>query len=152
VGQLNKEQLDWITALGRAGVFGGGGKRKQVMVLTHHQGHELDGKVIDQLWKPLTDALGGGPDYWYWGHIHGAAVFKPIPTLDGRAVHARLVGHGGIPYQADGPKAPLVWTEQGNAGDPKIKNRSLNGFVLLHLDGPRLSEEFIGEDGSHRWP
>jgi hypothetical protein len=152
-GKLNQPQLDWIQALQSGGVFTNGTTRKGIIVLTHHQAIELDGTVDHQLWDPLTAALaplGGGPDYWYWGHLHAAAVFQPVPA-GGRPVRARLIGHGGIPYVADPTTAALEWSEEGNAGDPKIPQRSLNGFAVLHLDGPNLREELIAENGEVRW-
>jgi hypothetical protein len=70
-----------------------------------------------------------------------------------RAFSGRCLGHGGIPYTpftAD-EQRPYLWAEGGSANDTLEPGRALNGFHLLELDGPQLTERFIDEVGRQRW-
>jgi hypothetical protein len=108
------------------------------------------------LWGQIVQALEGGPDYWYWGHVHAGIAFKPVLT-GGRSLRARCVGHGGVPY-APFPAPETLgnaglgveWVETEKAGDPKEERRALNGFMLLSFDGPHVLEEFRDETGKVR--
>ena len=154
-GVLNAPQVDWLKALVAKGALKrADGTRKRVIVLSHHQGLELDGsKKSPDLWAQVTSALGTAPDYWYWGHLHGAAVFKPV-SANGISVCARLVGHGGVPYLSDPITPALDWTEGASPADLLTdagQSRSRNGFALLRLDGAKIVEELYDELGGRRW-
>jgi hypothetical protein len=154
-GALNPPQIDWIRALVARGTLQrADGSRKSVLALTHHQGFDADGKKQSPgLWDDVTSALGGGPDYWYWGHLHGVAVFRPVPA-NGVPLRARLVGHGGVPYVSDPMTPALEWTES-SADAELIKgdgpDRSRNGYAILRIDGRKISEELYDELGERRW-
>jgi len=127
-------------------------KGKKVIVLTHHNGLSEDGLTKTGLWQEVLSAFpqGSGPAYWYWGHIHAGAVYKPY----GPQVLCRCCGHGGIPWgQAamlkDSPN--VAWYENRSANDREIPERVLNGFTLLELDGPTLTEIFYDENGGIAW-
>jgi hypothetical protein len=156
-GVLHEAQVTWIKQLRAGGYFTRKDKsRKKVIVLTHHEGIDLSsGGFKDPLWGQVTGALEEGPDYWYWGHEHDVAIFRAVKS-GGADVRARLVGHGGIPYIADPKKGTWVeWTEDANGVgatiDPKIPQRSRNGFALLQIDGATLQEELWDERGERRW-
>jgi len=126
---------------------------RRVILFTHHPPIELDGtgppRDLEGEVLQLFGAHGlpGGPDYWAWGHIHGAVGYKK--TL-GRYT-GRLIGHGAIPYgDASGlAGSPAVaWYEASAAGDPQYPMRVRNGFLRLDLDGPIGTEAFVAEDGS----
>jgi hypothetical protein len=120
----------------------------KIIIVSHNEGFDLKGQQTNALWNQIKTAIGRAPDYWYWGHAHNAVVYKPY---DGCL--ARCIGHGAVPYgvASDLEGAPAVeWYEKGDAGDLQLP-RVLNGYLLLTLDGPSLSEKLIGEDGSTRW-
>ena len=49
-------------------------------MLTHHNGFELDGTKPNRLYNEVMSAFHGvkPPAYWYWGHKHAGAVYKPL--------------------------------------------------------------------------
>jgi hypothetical protein len=146
----NDPQVAWVKRLLASKVaFDPSGARKRCCVLTHHQGLETSGKE-SALYADVKSAMGGVPDLWYWGHIHGAAVYQPR-LVDGRPFHGRLIGHGGIPFVSDfqpagDAAAGIEWAERsvGNA-------TGTNGFAVLRLAGAKLSEEFYDERGALRY-
>ncbi len=123
---------------------------RKIVVVSHHEGLDLPGEQTNALWLQVRNALGGVPDYWYFGHAHNAVVYKTRP--DG--CRARCIGHGAVPYGVAKrlQDAPAVeWFETTNAADDDVPNRVLNGFACVTLDGASLTEALIGEDGSTRW-
>jgi hypothetical protein len=111
------------------------------------------------LWNQVLHATDGGPDYWYWGHVHAGYALAPFPIGGGRNLMARCVGHCGVPWLpfaaetglgADGFK--LDWAENRLANDVEEPARALNGFLVLRLGGDKLVEEFHDENGNLRWP
>jgi|GEM_PF-4314082 len=148
-GVLNDQQLQWLSALVKSDVARSGSGLKNVLVLTHHEGIEMDGKRTG-LFSQVTSALGEGPHRWYWGHVHSVAAFKPIDVV-GAQLRARLVGHGGVPYAPDPLTPAISWTENALADDPQIKSRARNGFALLRFTADGLEETFYDELGNVRW-
>ncbi len=122
---------------------------RRIVVLSHHEGADLKGQTPTALWHQVTTCLGRVPDAWYWGHAHNGVVYAP---LDGCRI--RCVGHGAIPY---GPASMLaglpsvLWSETVSAKDSETPTRVTNGYLRLTLDGARLTEELIAEDGAVRW-
>jgi len=131
-------------------------KGKKTIVLTHHNGLTEDGSTTTNLWSQVMSAFpeGNAPAYWYWGHVQAGVVYQPRPH--GAAnVLCRAIGHGGLPWGraselANNPN--VVWYEQRFAKDPDIPQRVLNGFAVLHLDGPNINEVFYDENGGVAWP
>jgi hypothetical protein len=128
-------------------------KGKKVIVLTHHNGLSEDGSTATNLWSQVMSAFadGAGPAYWYWGHVHAATVFKPYGPAN---VLSRCCGHGALPWGQSSDLAnsqQVEWYENRSAHDPDIPQRVLNGFAVLHLDGPRLQETFYDENGGIAW-
>jgi hypothetical protein len=154
-GNLNQVQIDWIRGVAANARASG----KKIIALTHHHGLDVSGVMVpnffDQMIDAFTvDAARRGPDYWYWGHVHGVLVFTPIQIPKQQVVlHPRCVGHGGVPYREFSSLAPetLEWWETQHAPEPESE-RLLNGFVLLTIKGDSLSEAFIDEFGHQRWP
>lgn len=139
-GYLNRGQIAWLQSLP---------KNKRVIVLSHHQGLELNGESHGSAYTQVVEGLGRAPDYWYWGHLHNAVVYAAQ-----QGFHGRCVGHGAIPYGRarvlDGNER-VDWYETGFADDPDIPLRVKNGFVHVELDGADINEQLIGEDGDVRW-
>lgn len=141
----NTPQTRWLSSLAAAI-----GSRK-VIVLSHHEPVPFDGSSTTTVYQQVTALLGRVPDYWYWGHLHNAIVYRDLPG----GFTGRCVGHGAIPYgDAKGlaANAKVAWYETQNADDPEYEQRVLCGFVELELDGPELRERLIGENGEQRWP
>jgi hypothetical protein len=126
---------------------------KKVIVLTHHNGLSEDGSTATNLWSQVMSAFadGAGPACWYWGHVHAAAVYKPFGPAN---VPTRCCGHGALPWGQASDLAgsqQVAWYENRSAHDPDIPQRVLNGFAVLHLDGPNLQETFYDENGGVAW-
>lgn len=126
---------------------------KKLILLTHHNGLDDSGSNPTALWNQVMNAYpaGGGPDYWYWGHIHAGAVYKPRGPAN---VRCRCCGHGALPWgQASNlAGSPNVeWYEHRPANDPDIRERVFNGFAVLKLDGPNIREVFYDENGGVAW-
>lgn len=159
-GNLDTMQLAWLRATATTARAAG----KRVIVLTHHHGIDLNPDPASKsitfqspLWDQVTQALDGGPDYWYWGHVHAAIGYAPIVINSGRSVRARCVGHGGVPYAPydaassyGNGSMSVEFTETESAEDPNEERRALNGFMLLTFDGSSLREEFRDENGNVR--
>ncbi|HMD97432.1 MAG TPA: metallophosphoesterase [Terriglobia bacterium] len=129
-------------------------KGKQVIVLTHHNGLTQDGSATTTVWSQVMSAFptGTGPDYWYWGHVHAGAVYQTTATTGN--VRCRVNGHGGLPWAlaSDLANPNVAWYEKRLAHDPDVPERVLNGFAVLYLDGPNLTEVFYDENGGVGWP
>lgn len=141
IGAINAEQEAFLREVG--------GKGKPVIVLSHHNPADLDGGGRNALWQQVAEPLQGNLRYWYWGHIHGGAVYR---ERDG--VACRLVGHGVIPWgnaRTLRESDQVAWYEHATP-EPASGVRVQNGFVLVTLDGSELREEFYGEDGRPHWP
>ena len=145
----NNAQLPFLRSLAQ--------KRKKVIVLTHHNGFDLAGFDPAKPLKLFTEVLGAfqgaaPPAYWYWGHVHAGAVYKPLKDYSG--VLCRCAGHAALPWGLSSElkaSSQVDWFERYNAGDPDDKLRVFNGCVLLELDGDNLSETFYDEKGRIAW-
>lgn len=144
-GDLDPVQIRFVeTHAARARAAG-----KRILVLTHHHPIDMEGAIVEPLCEKVTSAVGPGEITWYWGHIHGAAVFKPR-SVGGVTIRGRCVGHGGIPYGPLDLGATMEWTEREKAGDPEERRRALNGFAFLRIDGAGLEETLYDEKGRVR--
>jgi hypothetical protein len=126
---------------------------KKVIVLTHHNCLDDPGAHTNSLFDQVTNAFPGntGPAYWYYGHQHIAAVYKPMGTA---GVLCRCCGHGALPWGhasvlANSPN--VLWYENRSANDRDMPQRVLNGFAVLSLDGPKIQETFYDENGGVAW-
>ncbi|MGA8874679.1 MAG: hypothetical protein WB555_04060 [Candidatus Korobacteraceae bacterium] len=126
---------------------------QKVIILTHHNGLDETGATTNILFEQVMSGFpgGGGPAYWYWGHVHAAVVYKPqgpAQTL------CRCCGHGALPWgQASelAASATVEWYEHRSANDPDIPQRVFNGFAVLRLDGTSIQETFYDENGGVAW-
>jgi peptidoglycan hydrolase-like protein with peptidoglycan-binding domain len=130
---------------------------KKVIVLTHHNGLPEDGVQTSPPLRLFTEVLSAfagvpPPAYWYWGHKHMGAVYKPLAAQNGML--CRCVGHGALPWgfaSALKDSQKVEWFEQCNAKDPESPLRVYNGFVVLTFDGPNMTEAFYDETGRVAW-
>ena len=137
-------------------------RNKKTIILTHHNPIPVAGiggrlpQAGDEGFQLYSDVMGAfagqkAPAYWYYGHKHVGAAYKP---LVGNNLHCRCLGHSALPagLASDLTKSSnLDWFERCNAGDPDNKLRIYNGFVQLQLDGPTLTETFYDELGRIAW-
>jgi hypothetical protein len=128
-------------------------KGKKVLLLTHHNGLAQDGKSTTNLWSQVMSAFpaNAGPACWYWGHAHAGVVYKPQGPAN---VPCRCCGHSALPWghasELDA-NPNIEWYEHRSANDPDIPERVLNGFAVLYLDGPKITEVFYDENGGVAW-
>jgi hypothetical protein len=123
------------------------GQPKRLCLFSHHHALEPNGSETE-LFNEVRAALEGRiPDFWYWGHVHGAAAYE-VPYGEMR-FRGRLVAHGGVPYLSElDPKndaaAHIVWAERPHGDTP-----GPNGFAVLRL-GPdgSIVESFHDETGA----
>jgi hypothetical protein len=124
---------------------------RRVMLLTHHPPFDLTAMKRRGLDGEVAKLFAGsGPDYWAFGHIHGAARYAPQSA----PYRARLVGHGAIPFGAArelARNALAEWYETVSAKDPVYPERVTNGFLRLDFEGAECRESLVAEDGSVRW-
>jgi len=106
----------------------------------------------------VLHATDGGPDYWYWGHVHAGYALAPFPIGGGRSLMARCVGHCGVPWLPFGAESglgangfTLEWGENRKANDVEEPARAPNGFLVLRLSGNQIVEEFRDENGNLCW-
>jgi len=69
-------------------------------------------------------------------------------------MYGRCIGHGAIPYGVTSElkgNTQVQWSETLSADDPNYPLRVRNGYVKVRLDGPQISETFIGETGAVSW-
>lgn len=125
---------------------------KRLILLTHHNGLDETGSTTNTLWNQVMAAYpaGGGPSYWYWGHVHVGAVYRPQGPGD---TLCRCLGHGALPRgnPTELTKSNAVWYENRSANDPDIPQRILDGFVVLKLDAANIQETYYDENGVVAW-
>jgi hypothetical protein len=152
VGHLPEDdpQVAWLGRLLASDVARDAqGAQKKICLLTHHQALDVHGNTT-ALFDEVRLALGFAPELWYWGHIHGAAVYEPR-AVGPVAFRGRLIGHGGIPYISDfdpanDAQARVAWAERS------VQNTlGKNGFAVLRLAGAEIKEEFYDELGGQRY-
>jgi hypothetical protein len=131
-------------------------KGKKIILLTHHNGLAEDGSGKTELWAQVMSVFpsDAGPAHWYWGHMHAGVWYNG--QWNGTAeVKCRCCGHGALPCgraSSLSKSANIVWNEDRLAGDPDIPERVLNGFAVISLDGPAITENFYDENGGVAWP
>jgi hypothetical protein len=153
-------QLPWMATLTRAARQAG----RRVILLTHHAGVDVEPAgatvkvTVADIWNQVLHAMDGGPDYWYWGHVHAGYALAPFPIAGGRRLMARCVGHCGVPWLPFGAESglggngfTLEWGENRKANDVEEPARALNGFLVLRLRDDQIVEEFRDENGNLRW-
>jgi hypothetical protein len=153
-GHLDDRQLVWLKS-----VLDGAGQRG-VILLTHHDGFNLQaldsepqnpqptGIVWKPLWTQVINLVGSpfSPLRWYWAHVHCPVVYSN---------GCRCIGHGGVPYLP----FPGFYRDHGDENVRVLFTeteavsglRGANGFVVVRLDGPTITEQLVDERGLSRW-
>lgn len=133
-------------------------KGKKTIVVTHHNGISDNANGVpatNAFWDEMMGAFppASPPAYWYWGHVHTGVVYKQASN----GTQPRCLGHGAIPWGLSNElgtaqqKGNVLWFENRNANDPDIPVRVYNGFAMLELNGPNLTEKFYDETGNVAW-
>lgn len=130
-----------------------GNSTQQTILLSHHQpisafaAENTEGRPLTQDATKLFDAAGIQNVFgWFFGHEHQCTIYDDSQT----GYKARLIGNGCVPHapptatKPDQGCAPFTAMNHGkNAlGD------ALSGFVLLKLEGPTISIQYVNEDGT----
>ena len=136
---------------------------KKVIVMTHHNPIQVDGSLDKKkrvLWNQMVTAMNingrkNYPDYWYWGHVHAGIVYTKGCDLGKFNVKSRCSGHAAIPFskaftlkyaKKDGVVSYYANTLMKKTASktviPAQKNRMLNGWTMITLDGSEITEEF----------
>ena len=139
--------------------------RKPTVLLSHHQWFSAfgDGNYPTPA-AQLSQYLQNQQIVWLWGHEHRLALYYPYKSPDhGLTVHARCMGHGGMPNEMpdmvsypDGTVAQKVeyWDGAVNALPErfqKLKDGTLvskNGYVQMTIQGTQLTLEYLDFDGT----
>jgi len=127
---------------------------KSSIVLTHHQPfsayqpeHDNAARLRDDIGR-LDLAIQPTTIFaWFFGHEHRCTIYDDSFN----DFKARLIGNGCIPHLPQAPPdiAPSVPFKAINrAARPDGSGYAISGFVLLTLDGPKMTVEYINEDGS----
>lgn len=131
-----------------------------VILLTHHNGLSLDGQHQEDLWAQVASviknySINNLNIYWYWGHEHAAAVYKP-QTMNGNNIFPRVCGHGSIPWgvatdlSTNNPGSQVQWAETATNG-PGQNYFVTNGYATLKLNGASIVETFYDQQGNVSW-
>ncbi|WP_158822820.1 metallophosphoesterase [Granulicella sp. S156] len=131
-----------------------GNTAQQTILMSHHQPFSAfsqensDGKPLKQDAENFFTAAGVASVWaWFFGHEHRCTIYDD--SLSG--YRARLIGNGCIPHSppnpANLPDAGCQGFKLMNAGT-NANGDALSGFVLLKLDGPSISLQYVNEDGT----
>ncbi len=131
-------------------------KGQNLILMTHHNGLSANGSSTEPLWQEVISqlsALSGKSIYWYWGHVHVGAVYKPR-VVKGITIYPRCCGHGCIPWGVATAlrkrKSSVLWFEQEVLG-PGSNYFVSNGYAKLALSGTSMTETFYDQSGKSQW-
>ena len=134
------------------------------ILLSHHQMFSVVDtrpfKNSHKLLMTMQPAVETGRIFaWFWGNEHRCLGYAR--EIEWGNYHARAIGHGGkrIRQVKDGDLHPEIGPRllyRWNVPHPQKANRAMNGFVLLHVDGPTLTIDYVDQAGTPRkretWP
>jgi hypothetical protein len=150
-------QLDWMKQM----LLLASHSDMKVIILTHHDGFDIDPYAntvtFKKLYNLMTQALQGIKKWWwYWGHVHAGVAYQKIVS-NNSALYARCIGHGGIPSEPfpatssihlnDG-RVGVEWAENKSATSTRGQERALNGYLMVALDGDKISETLYDENNN----
>lgn len=138
---MDEQQVKWLRRVVE------GAEDRKVILFSHHQLYSLLGEQGEKLAKKLRQLLTGRKIFaWYWGHEHRCLLYDQHSDF---GLHARCLGHGGIPYVREAKHAPVE--TRGNGFEwRRVSSQMTNPSALL-LDGPNPyvpgKEEKFGPQG-----
>lgn len=161
---LDDEQAKWLDqVVAQAG-------NRRIVLFSHHQLYShlsaQGGKLAARLGQHLAQKKIFA---WYWGHEHHCVLYDEHP---GYGLHARCIGHGGIPYkrtkagveESSGPGyswrrlqkvptlPPALVLDGPNPYTGKHANKfGPQGYAILEFDDDHLNEVVCLPDGTEAW-
>ena len=150
-------QLDWLNEMLRLASH----SDMNVIILTHHDGFEIDPYAntvtFKKLYNVMTQALRGVKKWWwYWGHVHAGVAYQKI--VNGNStLYPRCIGHGGIPWEPfpavgsihlNDKRVTVDWAEDKTITDGNGQERALNGYLMVTLDGDKITETLYDENNN----
>ena len=145
---LQEPQPDWLTQR-----VVDPARQRGTILMSHHQPYSGFETVDPRLANTIKAALDGRRvEGWIWGHEHRCAVYDPAQTraaFDSCAAYTAIIGHGGVPQLLSADDAPqaLDW-ELADYYQIADDQWGLGGFAVLHLDGPKITVQYIDEYGN----
>jgi hypothetical protein len=119
--------------------------RRGIVLLTHHQYFSAfpNEPMYRHPLRQLRPLLKGRTVMWLWGHEHRMAVYQPVDLGDQIVVHARCIGHGGMPVAVDkepdkGATWPLVMYDDRRYPNEEGLIVGYNGYAYMQIDGEDL--------------
>lgn len=151
LGSSTGPQAMFLKNQAQAAASGG----QTLILMTHHNGLSLDGGTQQPLWAEISDqlsALSGSIVYWYWGHEHAGAVYAQQTMKlqsNSLSIRPRVCGHGRIPWglATDLQSPDVLWSEGKMFKPPFLEN----GYAVVSLKGPTLTETFYNQSGEISW-
>ena len=148
-------QIDWLREMLRLAAH----SNMNVIILTHHDGFDIDPYANTVTFKNLFDTLtrelqGVKRWWWYWGHVHAGLAYQSI-TSNQSTVYPRCIGHGGIPWEPfpeiasihlNDERVKVEWAEVRRVTDSEGNQRALNGYLMITLDGTNITETLYDEN------
>ena len=148
-------QLDWFRGMIQYAAHAD----MNVIILTHHDGFDIDPYANTVTFKNLFDTMtrelqGVKRWWWYWGHVHAGIAYQSI-TSNQSTVYPRCIGHGGIPWEPfpdlksihlNDQRVNVEWAEVRTVTDSKGNQRALNGYLMVTLDGDNITEKLYDEN------
>jgi len=160
---LNNGQAKWLESLVNAA-----GNRK-VILFSHHQPYSLYESQGPKMVERISEMLEQKRIFaWYFGHEHRLVIYDQHKDW---GMWGRCIGHGGMPYfrdKFDGALAntTALYAKPGRQKDGIATPSGMvldgpnqyvqghqtkygpNGYVILELDGDKLTESYRLPDGS----
>jgi hypothetical protein len=140
---LKDPQASWLAdALAR--------NAQKPILLTHHQLFSAfeNGPEIGQILRQKVGPLLQKPVHsWFWGHEHRFVIYDPTAEV----LHARLIGHGGVPVymthkDSDGFVSPVAF-EDRHFIQSGLEHWAMLGFAVLDFDGSVMNVSYVDETG-----
>lgn len=142
-----QNQFDWAVDKLKNGA-------KSSIVLTHHQPfsayqpeHDNAARLRDDIGKIDLAIQPATIFAWFFGHEHRCTIYDDSFN----DFRARLIGNGCIPHLPQAPPdivPPVPFKAINGAARADGSGYAISGFALLTMDGPKMTVDYINEDGT----
>ena len=147
-------QLDWFRGMIEYAAH----DNKNVIILTHHDGFDVDPYANTATFKKLYQVMADEMKsikrwWWYWAHVHAGIAYRKIVN-GGSTLYPRCIGHGGIPWEPfpalssihlNDSRVGVEWGETRTVTDSQGNERALNGYLTVTLAGDKIIETLYDE-------
>lgn len=141
------ELLEWLE---KTVQLGNPDDRRGLIFLSHHPCFSAFRHAFPRPAERLRTLLGPANRVagWFWGHEHRLVVYDRHGVPGGVQVHARCIGHGGMPIELKMPtpgelQEKILYYDLTPKRQVRRQQAGLNGFALLQFDGPLLGIDFL---------